>query len=392
MIDEGDLKRLLEQFGDSFEVPEVAQAAIIEASAPGHDTHGQRSTIAVRSFVPSARKKKGLLAAAALAVLLAGGITFAAEQSNQASEQNASNAPSAIGSGANSHGASGLSATQGQAPESQKSVRTGSTGAGPAGSGSAGHVPSSSPKTTANPQVPPSSGQAAKVVANGTVDLAVKAGSLQSVLADLTELAASEGGFVANTQAQYGQTSPPSPPSGTIVLRVPESSFGTAVTQVQRYGKATSVNTTSNDVTGQYVNLQARISAAQASLSQYLTILRQATTIPNILTVQDQINSIQSNIDQMQGQLNVLNNETTYGTLTVSITEPAAKAKAKPKAKPRPTPSGVTTAWHDGVGGFVSGFEWFIRILGPVLITGLIIAGLFILVTRAWRFARRRTI
>ncbi len=233
------------------------------------------------------------------------------------------------------------------------------------------------------------------MVATGTVDLIVKNGSLQSVLADLTQLAASYGGFVASTQAQYGNTTPPSPPSATIALRIPEASFGSAVSQAQRYGKATSVNTTSNDVTSQYVNLQARIAAAQASLSQYLSILRQATTIPNILTVQSQIDSIQSNIEQMQGQLNVLNNETTYGTLTVSLTEPGP---TKPKQKPKPKPkrasksSGIDSAWHGGVGGFVSGFEWFIRILGPLLIIALILGGIFLVGTRAWRFARRRTI
>ncbi len=216
---------------------------------------------------------------------------------------------------------------------------------------------------------------------------------MQAVIADLTEVAGSYGGFVASTQAQYGNVTPLSPPSATIVLRVPEASFGSAVTQVQRYGQATSVNTTSNDVTGQYVNLQARIGAAQASLNQYLNILRQATTIPNILTVQSSIDSIQSNIEQMQGQLNVLDNETAYGTLTVSLTEPGlAKPRPKPKPKPAAKPSGIDDAWRDGVGGFVSGFEWFIRILGPLLITALILAGVLFVGRRSWRLVRRRTI
>jgi hypothetical protein len=267
----------------------------------------------------------------------------------------------------------------------------GTTGSSPG----ATEVPPAKSRAVSNPQVPPSEGQSAKVVATGTVDLTVKKGSLQSVLAGLTQLAASYGGLVASTQALYGKTTPPSPPSGTIVLRIPEPLFGSAVTQAQRYGKASSVNTTSNDVTSQYVNLQARISAAQASLVQYLSILRQATTIPDILTVQSQIDSIQSNIEQMQGQLNVLNNETTYGTLTVSLTEPspaATKPKPKPKPKPALKPSGIDSAWHGGVGGFVSGFEWFIRILGPLLIIALILGGLVLVGTRGWRFARRRTI
>ena len=377
MIDEEELVRLLRELGDSFEVSDEARAAVVQAATPEPSERRKRS-IPTRSMVPSTRRGKGSLVAAVLLLLLAGGITFAVALPNSSVDQ-----PSA---------SPALSAPVKQPAPSQKAAARVPRASAPA-LGVPGAAPRAGSRTTANPEVPPDVGRSAKVVANGTVDLTVKNGSLQAVLAELTQMAGSYGGFVASTQAQYGNTTPPTPPSGTIVLRIPESSFGSAVSQVQRYGKATSVNTTSTDVTAQYVNLQARIAAAQASLNQYLGILRQATTIPNILTVQSQIDSIQSNIEQMQGQLNVLDNETTYGTLTVSLTEPgAARHKPKPKPKPPAKPSGIDNAWRDGVGGFVSGFEWFIRILGPLLITGLILAGIFVAGRRGWRFARRRTI
>ncbi len=375
MIEEDELARLLQELGDSFKVSSEAQAAILEAAKPA-PRERRKSSTPFRSMVPTTRKGKGTLVAAMLLLILAGGITFV-DLPNSSVDQ-----PSAL-------------PAKSVPPQLRPASREPAHGSATPESKGPGVVASQTgSRTTANPQVPPNVGQSAKVVANGTVDLTVKNGSLQAVLAELTQLAASYGGFVASTQAQYGNTTPSTPPSGTIVLRIPESSFGLAVSQAQRYGRATSVNTTSSDVTGQYINLQARIAAAQASLSQYLNILKQATTIPDILTVQTQIDSIQSNIEQMQGQLNVLDNETTYGTLTVSLTEPGPVKHQKPKPKPKlpSKPSGIDNAWHDGVGGFVSGFEWFIRILGPLLITGLILAGILIIGRRAWRLARRRTI
>jgi hypothetical protein len=364
MIDEEEITRLLLQLGDTFEVSDEAQAVILEKAAPEphRSSDRQERGTRIRSMASSIRERKGSLVAASLVLLVAVGITLVVALPD-----------GSVGRTGNAGSAHGESAAPKAAPTPLRrsaapgapSVFSGSTGTGSIGSppspggGGGGSTetggPPTSSKTVANPQVPPSQGQSAKVVATGTVDLIVKNGSLQSVLADLTQLAASYGGFVASTQAQYGNTTPPSPPSATIALRIPETSFGSAVSQAQRYGKATSVNTTSNDVTSQYVNLQARIAAAQASLTQYLSILRQATTIPNILTVQSQIDSIQSNIEQMQGQLNVLNNETTYGTLTVSLTEPGP---TKPKQKPKPKPKRAS------------------KLVG----------------TRAWRFARRRTI
>ena len=158
-------------------------------------------------------------------------------------------------------------------------------------------------------------GQPAKVEANGTIDLTIGNGSLQPVLSKLTFLAASEGGFVSSTQAQTGDQGSKATGTGTVVLRVPEPTFGTVVTQVQRLGRTTSVSTTATDVTSQYVDLQARITALQASRQQYLTIMAQASSIGDILAVQSQLDTLQSQIEQLQGQLNLLNSETTYGAL-----------------------------------------------------------------------------
>ena len=73
-------------------------------------------------------------------------------------------------------------------------------------------------------------------------------------------------------------------------------------------------------MTGQYVDLQARLAALEASRQQYLTILAKATSIGDILAVQEQLDSIQSQIEQLQGQLQVLTSETSYSTLNVTST------------------------------------------------------------------------
>jgi hypothetical protein len=56
------------------------------------------------------------------------------------------------------------------------------------------------------------------------------------------------------------------------------------------------------------------------------------------------------------------------------------------------TPSGLDRAFHDSVGGFVAGFDWLIRLAGPVIFA-LIALGLLSLIVRyAWRGWRRRHI
>jgi hypothetical protein len=230
-----------------------------------------------------------------------------------------------------------------------------------------------------------SSATTEKIESTGTIGVKVSSGHVQSALSKLSSFVTRDGGFVDSTQAVMGSQTHGSFSSGTIVLEVPQASFKLLVAQAQEVGHATSVTTNSNDVTSQYVNLQARIDALKVSLNQYLKIMTQATSISGILAVQNQINQIQSQIEQDQGQLNVLNHETTYATLTVNVTTPAHHAASTKR-------SGIDKAWHDSVSGFVAGFEWLIRLAGPVLFALLVLGALYLLGALGWRNIRRRRI
>jgi hypothetical protein len=224
-----------------------------------------------------------------------------------------------------------------------------------------------------------------KIESTGTIAVTVASGRVQSAFNKLSSLAGRDHGFVDSSQAAMGSRAHGSFSSGTIVLEVPQASFKLLVAQVQEIGHTTSVVTSSNDVTSQYVDLQARIDALKVSLNQYLKIMTRATSISGILAVQNQINQIQSQIEQDQGQLNVLNHETTYANLTVNVATPGHHTASTSR-------SGLNKAWHDSVSGFVAGFEWLVRLAGPVLFVLLVLGTLYMLGMLAWRNIRRRRI
>jgi hypothetical protein len=230
-------------------------------------------------------------------------------------------------------------------------------------------------------------GGSSKIEETGSVNLSVRHGQLESVLTRLTNLAIAEGGFVANTQTESGGGSATPLSSGNITLQVPEASFGTVVAQVQTFGKVTALTTRGTDVTGQYVDLQARISALEASRNQYLAIMTKATSISDVLAVQAQLDSLQTQIEQLQGQLQVLSSETTFGTLVVSVSERGNHPV--PVHAPR---SGIASAWHGAVSGFAAAFDGLIRIAGPTLFVVLCLSALVFFGRLAWRGVRRRTL
>jgi hypothetical protein len=366
MIDEDVLQEALCEVADVIEIPDGATQRILAAAhAPAPQTRPHRP----EHVIPQGKRGRMALIAAAV-IVVAGGISFPLLHSTPSTSTTVAAGPS---TGSTPHGSSG-------------SVGSGSNGAGSAGIAQAPAPASAAPTSPATPSLPPGSvGQSAKVVAKGSVNLTIGDGTLQSALAKLTNLVVGDGGFVASTQAQIGPGASSNSSSGTVVLQVPQPSFASLLSQVQRVGHASSVTTTSTDVTGQVVDLQARITALQASRQQYLTILSKASTIGDILAVQSQLDSLQTQIEQLQGQLDVLNSETTYGTLTVSLTEAGQRLVAPP-----PQSTGLIKAWHDGIGGFVSGFEWLVRIAGPTLFALLLLIALVVLGRFGWRAVRRR--
>ncbi len=260
----------------------------------------------------------------------------------------------------------------------------------PAGSGakSAEPAPGQSSTSTASGGTAPGSTasgiavQSARIEETGGITLVVAGAQIQPDLSRVAALAVASGGFVASTETQ--SAAPGTPAQGTITLQVPEEDFNTVLDQVRGLGRVASLTTSATDVTGQYVDLQARITALQDSRQQYLTIMAKATTIGGILAVQEQLENLQSQLEQLQGQLQLLNNQTTYATLAVTLSQ-----KAVTPPPPRPEP-GLLKAWHAAVGGFVAGFEGVVRVAGPLFFALLLLGAVVLLGRWAWKFRPRR--
>ncbi|MGA3221916.1 MAG: DUF4349 domain-containing protein [Acidimicrobiales bacterium] len=262
-----------------------------------------------------------------------------------------------------------------------RSLRASVAGGATGFSGGTGLAVNGEAQASAAPATP-AVAQSALIEETGAISVVVRGADIQTDTTELMNVATAYGGFVASTQTQTA--SPGSPAQSTVTLQVPEASFDQVLNAVKGYGKVASLTTQATDVTGQYVDLQAQITALQDSRQQYLTIMTKATTIGGILSVQSQLDTLQSQLDQLQGQLRVLNSQTTYATLAVTVTQ---KVVAPAPPKPR---SGLDKAWHGAVNGFVAGCEGVVKLAGPILFALLLGAALFVMGRTAWRLARRR--
>ena len=370
-FDEEKLRRALRETADGIAVSEGAMDRILDEA---RESPGSEKQPRIRSLVErNGRVRSSVMAAAACVVVLAVAVPlFNSEGTPRVDvHNNALKVVSTHGAPATANPTAPISGVQG----------TGFT------NGSVVVVPTSS-KTIGKSGVNASEASlvtSLRVEEVGTIQLTVGGQKFQSTLTQLTDFATTDGGFVASTQSHIGTKASHSFSTGTIVLQVHEHNFTMLVDQVRHAGFATSVVTSANDVTGQYVDLQARISALQVSRTQYLKIMSRTNSIGGILSVQEQLNSIQSQIEQYQAQLNLLNSETTYATLTVALSESGHQVIAH-----KHPATGVDKAWHESLHGFAAGFEWLIRIAGPLLFALLVLAALLALGRLTWRATERR--
>jgi hypothetical protein len=385
-FDEEELQRALREAASGFAISHDAMERILDEARGLPAPVKQRR---IHAFVErTGRARSSVMAAAACVVVLAVAVPLVNAESpalNSADGAHRSTVHdnalpySAQGSGLTIQG---TDTTSGQTvPLSEKSLANtdATTGDFDVATGVTTGTKTSSNEGSEAPQ------SSLRVEEVGTIRLSVSGEKFQSTLTQLTDFATTDGGFVQSTQSHMGSKASHSYSTGTIVLQVPERNFTMLVDQVRHSGVATSVVTSANDVTGQYVDLQARINALQVSRAQYLKIMTRTGTINGILEVQNQLNQIQSQIEQLQAQLGLLNSETTYATLSVSLSESGHHVVTTVHHR-----TGVDKAWHDSLHGFAAGVEWLIRLAGPLLFALLLLAALFLFGRGVWRVAERR--
>ncbi len=173
------------------------------------------------------------------------------------------------------------------------------------------------------------------LVRSGTLDLTVARGEVPETAARVSALATGLGGYVVSSELStsgspppYASSTPLIPTSGPYaddVVAVPAASFDQAISAFGALGHLQDLSTTTQDVTGQYVDLSARLAHYQAVEQRLLSFLARTTTVEEALAVQERIDSTELTVEELTGELKALRSTVVYSTLTVSIQQKAAK-------------------------------------------------------------------
>jgi hypothetical protein len=214
----------------------------------------------------------------------------------------------------------------------------------------------SSGHQSAVPQVGP------QIVQTARLRLSIAHESFDDKVDDVHAIVDSYSGFVVNSTASQG--SDKRLVQGSLDLRIPAESYEDALARLRQLGKVEALEESGQDVSQEFVDLNARIRQLRAVEAQLLELLQQADDVPAALAVQNQLSQVQLDLEQARGRLQYLDNRVSYATISLAMHEAGAVA-------PKGGGFSIVDAWATAGSAFLTVVGWIfigIAVAAPVLV------------------------
>jgi hypothetical protein len=169
-----------------------------------------------------------------------------------------------------------------------------------------------------------------KIIQTASLDLQVE--DVADAFREVGRIASTAGGFVMESSTSYTDERP----QADITIRTPASQYESVLEALRGLAvKVEKENSKAQDVTEEYVDLQAQLRNDQAVESRYIELLDRAQNIDEVLTVQDRLDQVRLEIERVQGRINAINTLSELVTISIHLrAEPAAEPKSEAKVDP----------------------------------------------------------
>lgn len=183
-----------------------------------------------------------------------------------------------------------------------------------------------------------------KLIKNGAISFETK--SLKETKAFLQQTISKYKGYISNEQIQDYKTNP----TEILTIRVPNASFDKLINDIgSQVGEFDSKQINIEDVTAEFVDIEARLKNKKQLEGKYQELLARAGNMADILKIEKEISIIREEIESTEGRLRYLSNQVGFSTLNITYYECKATAGFHFGGKMR-------NALQDGGMGFL----WFL--------------------------------
>ena len=292
---------------------------------------------------------RGIAAALAAVLVLAGGIGFLSQVRTgddagsaggaDAGDASAAPAPEEQRDNALDLEAPGVSFTS-PAPGATRQGSVAGTGGSESGIGTA----------------PQQQGDLTKVIRDGRIGIVIADGSFSKGVARVIQIARQNRGFVLESSSRDER-------SGTLTLRIPAKRFDDSMLALRALageldGAVEFQDISGQDVTAEFIDLGARLDILQDRRDLLRELQSDATSSSEILRLAGLIDEVQLEIETIQGRLRFLKDQVAEATIKVEVRERDVE-----REEPGPNPENPNLG-----DSFELAVQGFLRIVGAVVV------------------------
>jgi hypothetical protein len=174
----------------------------------------------------------------------------------------------------------------------------------------------------------------------------------------------------------------------TATLRVPADQLDATLAELRKLGRVEVESQSGQEITAQYLDLEARLSNGRNTERRLTELLQQRTgKLSDVLAVETELSRVRGEIESMESQRKNLANQVDFATLSATVNE---DYKAQLLVMPPSTSTQFRNAAVDGYKSMVDGIVGvavFLFSYGPSLLFWAVL--LFFPVRSLWRKLRR---
>jgi tetrahydromethanopterin S-methyltransferase subunit B len=152
------------------------------------------------------------------------------------------------------------------------------------------------------------------IVRSGNISLVAE--DVNQAMQAITQLATGYNGYVVSSSVSGEEEGM----RGWIAIRVPDDKFDQAMAEIR--GLAVRVeeeSTSSQDVTEEYIDLEARLANAEATEQEFLALLDKAEDVDDILKIYNSLSQVRQEIEQIKGRMQYLERTSSMSLISVSL-------------------------------------------------------------------------
>ncbi|MFN2188152.1 MAG: DUF4349 domain-containing protein [Candidatus Promineifilaceae bacterium] len=153
------------------------------------------------------------------------------------------------------------------------------------------------------------------IIRTGNLDVVIQ--DTEESLSEIARMAERMGGWVVSSNVyQRGEAK-----EGRIIIRIPAEQFDAGINEIKEAAiEVQSESTESQDVTEEFVDVEARLANLESTARRVRSFLEDADNVEEALAVNQELSRLEGEIESLKGRRNYLSQSAAFSSLSVNLT------------------------------------------------------------------------